>query len=57
MQHRTQYWLSCPGCGHQMKVSNEEGPLSATSCDNCGLLFSFTIEELALAESVGKEQQ
>jgi transcription elongation factor Elf1 len=57
MQHQKQYWLTCPECGHQMKVGNEGGPLSAKSCDNCGLLFSFTIDELALAESVEKEQQ
>jgi hypothetical protein len=35
-----------------MEVGNERGPLRAKYCDKCGLLFSFTNEELAVAESV-----
>ena len=53
MQHQTQYWLTCPECGHQMEVGKQEGALRAKYCDKCDLLFSFTNEGLALAESVG----
>lgn len=53
MQHQTQYWISCPECGHQMEVSKQGGPLRARYCDNCDLLFSFTNEDVAVAESVG----
>ena len=52
MQHETQYWLTCPECGHQMEVGKHGGPLRAKYCDKCDLLFSFTNEELAFAESV-----
>jgi hypothetical protein len=54
MEHQTQYWLTCPECGHQMEVGKHGGPLRAKYCDNCDVLFSFTNEELAVAESVGK---
>lgn len=53
MQHQTQYWLTCPQCGHQMEVAMQRGPLRARYCDKCDLLFFFTNQELALAESVG----
>jgi hypothetical protein len=53
MQHQTQYWLTCPECGHQMEVGYQGGPLRAKYCEKCDLLFSFTNEELAVAESVG----
>jgi hypothetical protein len=53
MQHERQYWLTCPECGHQMEVGKQGGPLRAKYCDKCDLLFSFTNQELALAESVG----
>jgi hypothetical protein len=53
MQHQTQYWLTCPACGHQMEVGKLGGPLRAKYCDKCHLLFSPPNEELAVAESVG----
>jgi hypothetical protein len=52
MQHQTQYWLTCPECGHQMEVGKQGGPLRAKYCEKCNLLFSFTNEELAVAENV-----
>lgn len=53
MGHQTQYWLTCPQCGNQMEVSPHEGiPLRARYCDKCNVLFCFTNEELAIAESV-----
>jgi endogenous inhibitor of DNA gyrase (YacG/DUF329 family) len=52
MQQQTQYWLTCPECGHQMEVGNHGGPLRAKHCENCNLLISFTNGELAIAESV-----
>jgi endogenous inhibitor of DNA gyrase (YacG/DUF329 family) len=57
MEHQTQYWLTCPECGHQIEVGNQGGPLRAECCDNCDLLFSLTNEQLAVAESVETEQQ
>jgi hypothetical protein len=36
-----------------MEVGRHEGPLRAKYCDKCSLLFSFTNEELAVAETVG----
>ena len=56
MQHQTQYWVTCPECGHQMEVGNEAGPPRFKYCDICDLLFSFTNEELAVAESVETER-
>jgi transcription elongation factor Elf1 len=53
MEHQTQYWITCPECGHQMKVSRHDGPVRAKYCDKCGLLFSFTNQELAVAVTVG----
>jgi hypothetical protein len=55
MQHQTQYWLTCPECGNQMEVRKEGGPLRAKYCEKCDLLFSFSNEELAVAESVETE--
>ena len=53
MGHQTQYWLTCPQCGHQMEVNPHEGiPLRARYCDECDSLFCFRNEELAIAESV-----
>jgi hypothetical protein len=35
-----------------MEVGNEGGPVRFRYCDDCDFLFSFTNEELAVAESV-----
>jgi len=51
MQHQTQYWLTCPECWHQMEVGKHAGPIRAKYCEKCGLLFYFTNEEPAAAES------
>jgi hypothetical protein len=52
MEHQTQYWVTCTGSGHQMEVSNEGGPIRGKHCDKCDADFSYTNEELAIAESV-----
>jgi len=52
MQYQMQYWLTCPQCEHQMEVGKQGGSLRAKYCDKCNSLFSFTHEELAVAESV-----
>lgn len=54
MEHQTQYWVTCPECGHQMEVINEGRPIRGQHCDKCEVNFSFTNEELAVAESVEK---
>jgi hypothetical protein len=54
--HQEQYWITCPECGHQMNVSKKEGPRRATYCEKCELLFYFTNEDLAVAESIGTGQ-
>jgi hypothetical protein len=36
-----------------MEVAKQGGPIRARYCDKCDLLFSFSNEELAIAESVG----
>jgi hypothetical protein len=36
-----------------MEVGKQGGPVRAKYCDKCNSLFSFTNEELAVAESVG----
>ena len=53
MEHQAQCWLTCPECEHQMEVGKQGGPVRAKYCDKCNSLFSFTNEELAVAESVG----
>jgi len=55
MERYTQYWVTCPGCGHQMEVAKEGGPNRSKSCDKCGVDFSFTNGELAIAERVESE--
>jgi hypothetical protein len=35
-----------------MEVSNEDAPIRAKNCDECTADFSFTNEELAVAESI-----
>jgi hypothetical protein len=35
-----------------MEVKKEATPLRAMHCDKCSLIFSFTIEEMAAAESI-----
>jgi hypothetical protein len=51
-QHQTQYWVTCPECGHQMEVSKKGGPIRAKNCDECNADFSFTNDDIAVAESV-----
>jgi transcription elongation factor Elf1 len=50
--HEIQYWVACPKCGHQVEVKKEVRSLPDIHCDKCNLLFSFTIEEVAAAESI-----
>lgn len=52
MERQTQYWVTCPECGHQMEVSNEGEPIRRKRCDECSADFSFTNDELAVAQSV-----
>lgn len=52
MERQTQYWVTCPECGHQMEVGNEQGRNRSKHCDACTADFSFTNDELAVAESV-----
>ena len=57
MQRQTQYWVTCPACGHQMEVDNEGGPIRGKHCDKCTADFSFRNDELAVAESVEADVQ
>lgn len=52
MGHQAQYWITCPACEHQMEVRKEGGPLRTKYCERCHVLFCFTNEELAVAESI-----